>query len=77
MSEQSDKQSPSTDVCKIGTHLSVTQMKTVASGGKVGSAEPTLKPVEVHFGWRFDLILPTSVMHVYMWRDGGNRPKEL
>ena len=77
MSEQSDKQSPSTDVCKIGTHLSVTQMKTVVRGSKVGPAEPTQVPVQVHFGRKFDLIRPRSVASVSMWGDGRNRLQEL
>ena len=76
MSEQSDKQSPSTDVCKIGTHLSVTQMKTVVRGSKVGPAEPPLKPVQVHFGGKAGLILLMVVWHVSFYEDGGNRPPQ-
>ena len=67
--EQTNVPCPGTDVSKIGTHLSVTQMKAVG--------EPTLMPVQVHFGRKSGLILPTSVMQVFMWGDGGNRPQEL
>ena len=42
--EQTNVPCPGTDVSKIGTHLSVTQTKTVARGGKVGPADPMGRP---------------------------------
>ena len=47
------------------------------AGRTHGSAEPALAPVQVHFGGKSDLILPKSVVDVYMYKDGENRPQEL
>ena len=40
--DQTDQLSPGTD--HLRTHQAVTQRKTVARGGKVGSAEPQVQP---------------------------------
>ena len=56
MLEQTNVQSPDTDVSKIGTHLSVTQMKTVARGGKVGPADPMGRPNLAHLPSRCVLV---------------------
>ena len=48
------------------------QRRTVARDGKVGPAEPPLKPVQVHFGGKAVLILLMVVWHVSMYEDGGN-----
>ena len=46
-------------------------------GRTPGSAEPSLNPVQVHFGGKIDPILLRAVWHVSMYRDGGNRPLKL
>ena len=56
----------------IRAHQAVYQRKTVARGGKVGSAEPRQAPVQVHFGGKSNLILLMAVWHVSMYEDGGN-----
>ena len=46
----------------------------MAKGAKVGPAEPTLAPVQVHFGEKAVLILLKAVLSVSMYSFGGNRP---
>ena len=46
------------------------------NGTQGGSAEPTLAPVQVHFGGKLDPILLKAVWHVSMYEDGGNRPPQ-
>ena len=71
--EQTNVPCPGTDVSKIGTHLSVTQTKAAVRGGRVGSAEPPLNLVQVHFGGKVDLIHSKAVLNVSIPKDGGNR----
>ena len=47
------------------------------SGRTLGSAEPALAPVQVHFGGKSDLIPLKAVMNVSMYKLGGNRPQGL
>ena len=42
----------------------------------MGSAEPPLKPVQVHFGGKLPLILVMAVWLVSMYEDGGNQPPQ-
>ena len=60
----------------IRTHQAVYQ-RTVANGGKGWSADPTSQPFRLSFGGKLDPILPKAVLHVSMFRDGGNRPLKL
>jgi hypothetical protein len=55
----------------------VYQRRTVASGGKRGSADPTCQPLRLRFGGKLDPILLKAVEGVSMFRDGGNRPLKL
>jgi len=55
----------------------VYQRRTVASGGKRGSADPTCQPFRLRFGGKLDPILLKAVDDVSMFRDGGNQPKKL
>ena len=61
----------------IRTHQAVYQRRTVARGGKGGSADPTYKPNRLGFGRKLDLILLKAVDDVSMFRDGRNRPLKL
>ena len=67
-----DKDPPISDPVKGGG-----ERRQKVIGRTSGSAEPTLKPVQVRLGGKRDLILPTSVTNIPMWGDGGNRPQEL
>src|SRR6185503_12066623 len=60
----------------IRTHQAVYQRRTVANGGKGGSADPTCQPFPLIFGGKLDLILPMAVWHISLFRDGRNRPQE-
>ena len=57
-------------------HQAVTQRKVVARGASrtIGSVEPALAPVKVHFGGKAVLILLKAVLSVSMYSFGGNRP---
>ena len=61
----------------IRIHQAAYQRRTVASGRKRGSADPTSQPFRLSFGGKLDPILPKAVLHVSMFRDGGNRPQAL
>ena len=61
----------------IRIHQKVYQRRTVARGGNKGSADPTCQPFRLSFGGKPHPILPKAVLHVSMFRDGGNRPQEL
>jgi len=56
----------------IRTHQVVYQRRTVARGGNKGSADPTWKIFPLSFGGKLDPILPKAVLHISMFRDGGN-----
>ena len=64
----------------IRTHQAVYQRKAVARGGKVGPAEPMVRPnMDRHlsrciFAGRLVFILLKSVADVSIQGDGGNRP---
>ena len=53
------------------------QRKTVARGGKGGSAEPTLAPVQVPFGGKAVLVLLKAVDDVSIFILAGTDLKEL
>ena len=61
----------------IRTHKAVNQQRSVASGAKGGSADPTWQPNRLSFGGKLDLILLKAVDHVSMYNSGGNRPQAL
>ena len=47
------------------------------AGRTLGSAEPALAPVQVHFDGKSNLILLKVVINVSMYKLGGNRPQGL
>ena len=55
----------------IRTHRAVNQQRSVASGAKRGSADPTWQPNGLSFGGKLDLILLKVVDDVSIFRDGG------
>ena len=61
----------------IRTHRADTQRKTVARGAKVGPAEPTLVPGQVHFGRKSTLILQKAVANISMFILAGTDIKGL
>ena len=61
----------------IRTHRVVYQRRTVASGGKRGSADPTCQPFRLRFGGKLDPILLKAVDDVSMFILAGTDLKEL
>ena len=61
----------------IRTHQAVYQRRTVAKGGKGGSAEPTCQPMRLSFGGKLDLILLKAVDDVSIFILAGTDLKEL
>ena len=58
-------------------HQADTRRKAVARGASrtIGSVEPALAPVLVHFGGKAVLILLKAVLSVSMYSFGGNQPQ--
>ena len=61
----------------IRTHQAVYQRRTVARGGRGGSADPTYKPNMLGFGRKLDLILLKAVDEVSIFILAGTDLKEL
>ena len=61
----------------IRNHKAVYQRRSVARGGRWGSADPTCKPNRLSFGRKLDLILLKAVDDVSIFILAGTDLKEL